>query len=92
MSGVDVLAVIAKHAQWKRIDGFHESHVELNDVRAAVAELIEAAKRAKYHVDQLRRHATATSHDVADYLAEVDSDKATLAAALALARVQGGAL
>jgi hypothetical protein len=73
---VDVLAVIAKHAQWKRIDGFHESHDELNDVRAAVAELIQKGAAAASALEE--------SHNA------VDRSKGRMLRA-ALARVQGGA-
>lgn len=52
------------------------------EARSAVAELFEAAEAAHHHLKELRRRVSATSHDDADYLTEVESDTSALHAAL----------
>ena len=54
-----------------------------------MAGLIEAAEAAHHHLKELRRRVSATSHDDADYLAEVEFDISALHAAID--RCRGGA-
>ena len=55
--------------------------------RAAIAELIEAASAAEFHLT--REHRAPMTVDAADYVAEVERDRNKLRAAIA--RVSGGA-
>lgn len=87
MSAVDVLAVLGKacelHANGAYADAWEVGLDGIAEARAAVAELIEAAEAAHHHLKELRRRVSATSHDDADYLTEVESDTSALHAALA---------
>ena len=56
--------------------------------RAAIAELIEAASAAEFHLT--REHRAPMTVDAADYVTEVERDRNKLRAAIA--RVSGGAL
>jgi hypothetical protein len=87
VSGVDVLAVLDDLvADMGDTPGTTGHQVE--QARAAVAELIEAAGAAHHHLKELRRRVSATNLDDADYLTEVESDTSALRAALA--RCRGG--
>lgn len=55
----------------------------MRDVHDAVAELMEAARAAEFHLS--RRHLAPTTIDAADYTVEMEHDLRTLRAAIAKA-------
>lgn len=77
---IDVLAVMADYSAQQ---GDQE---DFTRARAAIAELIEAARAAEFHLT--REHRAPMTVDAADYLTEVERDRNRIRAALA--RVGGG--
>lgn len=65
----------------------NEDYVQFMAAVDAVAELIEAARAAEFHLT--REHRAPMTIDAADYLTEVERDRNKLRAAIA--RVSGGA-
>ena len=81
---VDVLAVLADYSAQ------HGDPEDFEQARAAIAELIEAASAAEFHLT--REHRAPMTVDAADYLTEVERDRNKLRAAIARAGSHGGAL
>ena len=81
---IDVLAVMDVAATAIENSGGNVAY--LRQARAAIAELIEAASAAEFHLS--REHRSPMTVDAADYLTEVESDRNKLRAALA--NVGGG--
>lgn len=65
----------------------NEEYVQFMAAVDAIAELIEAARAAEFHLT--REHRAPMTVDAADYLTEVERDRNKLRAAIA--RVSGGA-
>ena len=96
---VDVLAVLDFRidqavSNWRyhgQDDGPEpDSIIVFRQARAAVAELIEAARAAEFHLT--REHRAPMTVDAADYLTEVERDRNKLRAALTRVGSAGGAL
>ena len=85
---VDVLATLEGAGNFLIAKGATPADVvALHEARATIAELIEAASAAEFHLT--REHRAPTTVDAADYVTEVERDRNKLRTALA--RV-GGAL
>ena len=83
---VDVLAALQRQIDLALSYGNEERAEALQEIRAAIAELIEAARAAEFHLT--REHRAPMTVDAADYVTEVERDRNKLRAAIA--RVGGG--
>lgn len=88
---VDVLAVMDSCTDEleKQPGCYYTDAAKLQEARAAIAELIEAARAAEFHLT--REHRAPMTVDAADYLTEVERDRNRIRAALARVGSAGGA-
>lgn len=86
---VDVLAVMDSCTDEleKQPGCYYTDAAKLQEARAAIAELIEAASAAEFNLT--REHRAPMTVDAADYVTEVERDRNKLRAAIA--RISGGA-